>query len=199
MSEQRSGTIKIHDTSINVWEEHVDEPGMRRVLDVVLRHFGARGFTMQMDPEVVQRWPCLADTHWIGKLGDLHVEAETSGRHLKVEFWQELNVDNRYGGRHDFGKFERMPRPLRWRCVVEMANVIGALADLGYQSAGHGNPKLARRWMLQEVLHIADGRPLHGGDPLWCFNGTDVQVTAMSVRSRVRRAGPDVEPGCDRR
>jgi hypothetical protein len=105
---------------------------MKLVLRGVLARLAKRGFTVERDPWTLERWPSLADKNWSGRKGDLEFIAQTMGRTVTVEFFQNVNVDNPNGGRYDFDKFKRMPRHMRLPCVVEMASVVQKLLDYGY-------------------------------------------------------------------
>jgi hypothetical protein len=132
---KRTGDVRIHDTHLGVWEEHVD-PEMNRVLVAVLRSLEGRGFLVQQDPHVVKNYPSLSEEQWVGIRDGLEVAVNLCGRHLKVDFFQNVaNVQNCNGGRYDYGKFARMPRGLGFRCLLEMRALIRLLTKIGYVCA----------------------------------------------------------------
>ena len=121
----RSGSIVVHDSAVNLWEEDVDELGMYQVFRRVLARMSSRGWTVQTDPDCVRNYPTLAKTHWVGRRGDLEALIQTSGRHLELCFFQS---ERRYA----FGKLQGMPRHMRTACLVEMCAAVKLLVEIGY-------------------------------------------------------------------
>lgn len=156
----RTGAIRVHETWVQAWEETVDDRGMRLVLRSVIERLRFRGFRVVRDPEVAERYPRLSPDRWLARLGDLQAEVERTGRILKVEFFQDVvNIDNVNGGRYCFGKFERMPRTMQLRCVVEVAAIVRKLQELGYTPEQvHGSPPLPEAFTLLDVKHTMVGR-----------------------------------------
>ncbi|WP_437310095.1 hypothetical protein [Sorangium sp. So ce388] len=179
---KREGEIRLHDTHVAVWEEHVDEEAMLGVWMSVRAHLERRGFSLEPD-ELTERtlnppkgkraraeymaWSkSWSEKHRQGRNGGLEFTGGTYGRQLKIEFFQNVaNVENRNGGRYDFGKFARMPRALRTRCAVEMVALIRHLQSLGYTLGGD-----LREPIPSSVLRIAEGRVEEGLTPLERFN-----------------------------
>lgn len=169
----RAGTIIVYQTSINVWEETVDEPGLTRVMQSLLAVLHARGFALDRDAETLRRCPTLANDHWRGAGdgpgGALEVVIVRSGRHLKVEFFQSINVENPNGGQYDFGKYSRMPRPTQNRCLAIMWVLVERLFAHGYeQTKRHDQPPIASLLEVRDAVTGAWHRA--GGDPLKHFN-----------------------------
>jgi hypothetical protein len=133
---RRSGTVHIHDASLNVWEEHCTketEVGMTRVMVRVLQAFRDRGFATRRDPDCVKNFPTIAEFHWVGIRNGLEFAVRLHGRHLSVEFFQNVaNVENPNGGRYDSRRFSRMPRTMQLRCIVEMGSLMQDLIEIGY-------------------------------------------------------------------
>ncbi len=132
---ERRGVVRVHNTHVGIWEEHVDNAGMAFVRDQMLGRLRFRGWKLQRDPKVLKQYPTLADDHWVGRKGDLECEVERRGRSTKVEFFQNLNVSNTKGGRYDFRKLAMMTaasRALRSMCIVELAHVLRKAVELGY-------------------------------------------------------------------
>jgi hypothetical protein len=165
----RTGTINFFESHIGLWEETVDEPAMRRVLRSILaRLTDHRGWKFVVDPEVAAKYPRLARTHFYGRKGDLECNAETVGRTIRIEFFQNVaNVDNPHGGRYCSQKFQRMPRPMQLACAIEMAHVLRKAVELGYVLEGrrHGITSTD----LLAVLRHAEGRT-DENNPLAKFN-----------------------------
>lgn len=174
----RTGTINFHDTHVAIWEDWNDEPGDTRetkearrqdhfrgveaAFDKLIRHLRARGFSIKKDPR-------FKSSGWLlGRKGDLEFSTDCSGRTAKFEFFQNVaNVENRHGGRHDFGKFQRMPRDMRLRCAVEMIQIIRAMQALGYT---FGEQSDLSEPLAAAVLRKAEGRENEGLSPIEQFN-----------------------------
>lgn len=169
-SYERVGTIGVYHTSINVWEDKVDDDGMRIVLKGVLSRLRTRGFRVMRDPDVAKNYPSIASKYWYGHKREVEVCVECFGRHLKVEFFQEVeNVDNRNGGYYVLDKFSKLPRRLRIPFVVEMAAVVEKLLTFGYELTAEQLPPNAWPASLPAaVLRMAEDGPLD--DPLAEFN-----------------------------
>lgn len=176
----RSGDIRVYDTSVALWEGDDGGPPwtseqrdrvfreVEREFKSLLSRMRSRGWKVLRDPEVAKRHKCIAHLHWLGTKGDLRFFAEAGGRTAKVEFYQEISIDNPNGGRYDFDKMGRMPRrDLRLQCAVEMAAVVTKLVERGYTL-----PREIRQdRILFDTLHVAEDRSrTRGKDPLQVFN-----------------------------
>jgi hypothetical protein len=140
---KRTGEMWIYQTSLNVWEEHVDEKAMYPVFRKVIGRLRKRGFSVQQDPHTLVYWPTLARTHWVGRKGDLEFHTSLSGRHLQVEFFQNVvSGGNGHGGRYDFDKYRLMPLRMRLLFIVEMTALVRVLTEIGYsfQRSNQGDP-----------------------------------------------------------
>ena len=129
---KREGAIKIHETSVNVWEGPVDEKGMRKAFRALLGCLRKRGYTVRQDPRTLKDFPSIARGHWLVNLGDLQAQVDHTGRHIQVEYFQDLNVENPSGGRYDFSKYSRMDRRMRLRLIIEIGAIVAKFKAMGY-------------------------------------------------------------------
>ncbi|MCK5613260.1 UvrB/UvrC motif-containing protein [Candidatus Pacearchaeota archaeon] len=130
----RDGEIGFHDTHIGIWEETVNEKDFKQVYDKIIRHLRNRGFKVFRCPNAKKHYRCISKTIHKGGLNQLELAMRMSGRHIEVEFFQNLNVDNSNGGQYDFDKFDRMPYLMQRRFIVEAAHLIDMLVNqFGYQ------------------------------------------------------------------
>jgi hypothetical protein len=138
----------------------------------ILAGLRGRGFATRRDPDVERRWPTLAPWNHVGEKRGLEFHANTTGRHIELCFFQNVNRGpnpNSNGGRYDFGKFARLPRDMRLHAVAEVVAVLGKLRlNCGYalSAALRSAEPLGRA-----VLLIQEGR-LGEGDALGRFNGS---------------------------
>lgn len=131
----RNGTLNLHDTSVMVWEENVDEKEMHKaVYAPLIKLLRSLGFSIYRDPETIKYYRCLSWNRHSGRKGDLEVRVKLSGRCFKIEFFQNLNFENKNGGRYDFDKFEKMPYLMKKRFLIEASTIISYLHQAhGYQ------------------------------------------------------------------
>jgi len=150
---------------IGVWEENVDETAMLAVLRSLRERMRSRGWAVEIDTAHTNYRPLQLRRH-LARKGDLRYYASTSGRHLEVNFFQEITTEPGRG-RYDGQYFRDMPRHLRIPCIVEMVAVIRKLQDCGYRL----NPyQLTQGVPLPlALLKLFDGRRFEG-DPLGAFN-----------------------------
>jgi hypothetical protein len=176
----RSGDIRVYDTSVSLWEG--DDGGPRWTEDQrqrvfrevegefksLLSRMRSRGWKVTRDPHVAKHYKAIAHLHWLGQKGDLRFFAEAGGRTAKVEFYQEISIDNPNGGRYDFDKMGRMPRrDMRLQCAVEMAAVVNKLVERGYTLPREIRPDA----VLFDVLCVAEDRSrTRRKSPLDVFN-----------------------------
>jgi len=114
--------VRIHDATVNIWCEDPFSEQVKSIFKAVKALLNRRGFSLGPDPVVHHR--ILVKTHRAGKAGDLEVAASLSGRHIEVQFFQNVHqVQNPNGGRYDFDKLARMPFLLRKRAQLEMNKV----------------------------------------------------------------------------
>lgn len=179
---QRTGTINVFETHFGIWEEPTERnigvfwPPMMRVFRALRGLLYRRGWRLVQEPGV---HPRIRKGHYLGRKGDLEAVVEYAGRHIKVEFFQNVaNVENTHGGRYDFGKLARMPRTMRLQCIVEMTALVRWALQIGYVPGRRGYDSAALRFSVAEPLarnikQAMEDRPWREGDtPLDVFNRT---------------------------
>ena len=81
------------------------------------------GYTVVKDPEVLKNFPRIAYSHWYGRKGDLEFCAEYYPAGFKIDFFQNVNIENRNGGRYDFNKWDKMPYRIRLAMICTMRHI----------------------------------------------------------------------------
>jgi hypothetical protein len=193
----RDGKIALHDSSIGIWEENVDEASFKTaVFDPIIRHLRATGWTVGQDPKILKHYRCLRSGHRYARKGALEASLEMSGRHIQFKMFQNVaNVSNRHGGKYDFDKLQRMPYLLRMQCLATMRDMVAMLRDahgyeidvpspcvseLGptgvtameylddsYARCCHTDKELGRPHYTDYNRKSADGRLLEHGQTVW--------------------------------
>lgn len=114
----RTGIVSFHDASLHVWEEPEGparcEWERQFKKDVFLRmaqQLRRLGWHTEVPAEMVEQYSrSFAESRRYCRKGDLQGFLDLSGRHIKLEMWQDVaNVDHPSGGRYEFNKEQRMP------------------------------------------------------------------------------------------
>ncbi len=162
----RVGDVHVYDTSVSVWEEHVRED-MFAAFSKACTHLHARGFTVRACEETRKHYRCLSRTTRVGQKGALEFNLRLSGRHLQVEFFQNVHFDNPNGGRYDSNRFGKMPRRMQLAFLVEARLLVEMFLGLGYclgRKAFH-EPALPLALALRNICERREPE-----DPLERFN-----------------------------
>ena len=122
-------TTASHGTHIRIWSPEEDN---HTALQAVLDMLRSRGWTIQTDQEILERYPILADDYFEGQKGDLKFKAKQLPACSNLEFYQDINTKNRHGGRYDFDKLIMMPYLIRCQFLVELKHIKNFLVGLGY-------------------------------------------------------------------
>lgn len=142
--------FKEHDTSISGWWNDPKDPDVAAFRDRVLEVLNRRGFGMHRDPYYKDKYRILSKYHHYGRQGDLEVKTEASGRSCKIEFFQNLVVENRNGGYYDFGKRQKMPYLVgkqyeaARRAIVVLIESLGGTLKLDVKLKGYAFLKAER-------------------------------------------------------
>lgn len=94
----------VRETNITVrGDKEISHPIFLRMLEMMR----GRGFTVGSDPRIDRDYAILSKDHFAGSKGDLLFIADKYNTGARIEFYQEINVENRNGGRYDFNKFKK--------------------------------------------------------------------------------------------
>lgn len=173
-ADPREGEITIYETTVGIWEEHVHE-SMSRVMRGVLAVLHQAGFVLGRDTDTLENYPSLADSQWHGVRRGLEVGVSLSGRHLEIQFFQNINIENQNGGRYDFKKLDRMSQRMKLECLTTMTKVVRRGLLHGYALADkHHLKSVAEEYGAERltlaVRDAATGAAQRTADPLTHFN-----------------------------
>lgn len=173
---KREGEIRIHNSSVHFWEEHVPSgvfTTMNLPLCKVVNMLRRGGWKVHHDHAHLPEGSSIERYHWAGKKGDLEFHAGASGRHFEIEFYQNVAFDNPNGGRYDFDKLRGMAKvtpSLRLQCLAEMWRVFRIGTAIGYvlcEKDGFSTRQLEPSLRLfRDLAEFGDSR----GTPLERFN-----------------------------
>lgn len=122
---RNNGTINLHDSSISIWEETVDDEAMLAdVLAPLIRAMRQWGWNVRTDRQVKKHYAILNKYHRHCRKGDLEAKISLSGRRLEVKFFQNVaNVKNPHGNEYDFDIMDRMPYLLRLQTIAAISKI----------------------------------------------------------------------------
>lgn len=130
----RVGKISLHDTSLSIWEEEVNECDLRRKTFVpLIAHLKHRGWTVSGDPDIVKNYPSLVPYRRLCRRGPLEATLELTGRVVRFEI-HVADADRKHGGRHGFDKLLNMTSAQR------MLTLGTLLSTARYLVKRHGYP-----------------------------------------------------------
>ena len=89
------------------------------ILDKLLDFMKERGFDIGRDPEIEEYYSSLSKDYWYGIKKDLEFKAKRYPRGFSIEFFQNINFENRNGGEYDFDKFDKAPYLIRLMWIKE--------------------------------------------------------------------------------
>jgi hypothetical protein len=163
---KRVGEITHHGTGLGIWEEGVNEKEfMTAVQGPLIRYFCGRGFNIHRDPDTKKHFRSISDRHHRGKKGDLELLIKVGGRHIELNFFQNVVVENQNGGQYDFKKFQKMPYLIQKQWLKEASAVIGYLVGTHGYTYGKG---LTGHLPADLLISLAGIHPTK--DPLKRFN-----------------------------
>ncbi|MEK3787595.1 hypothetical protein [Paenibacillus sp. FSL K6-1230] len=143
----------------------------------MLEMMKGRGFAIGSDPRIDRDYAILSKDHFTGSKGDLLFTAEKYNIGARIEFYQEINVENPNGGRYDFDKFEKMPYLLQKRFLVERRHIENFLLGEGFKC--DSKPEL--KTSFDKVFHELNSPSRHwSSDNLPNYNALDKDGVRIS-------------------
>lgn len=132
MSERAPLEIRIHDSSISIWQDDARDASFRtEVYAALIRSMRARDWSVRRDDRIHAHYRSISPCHRLGARGTLRCAIEISGRMVKIEFWSTTAAQsNRNGRRYDFDKMDRMSHLDSLRVELEFRRLTGWLQTL---------------------------------------------------------------------
>lgn len=197
--QMRKVEIRLHDTSIGVWQDDPNDPTFREeIYSGLIRFMRDRGWAVHEDPNIRKHYSCLNPNHRLATKGPLRASVEIGGRGVRFEMWSvNARQSNQNGRRYDFDKLDRMPfldqkrfylertRVIDWvqeHCEVSVTNSRekGLTADQRiakyYAESWHSDKELGRPLCSYDYnCKSADGGKVEHGQTVW-FAGQDGRI-----------------------
>lgn len=139
--------------------------GKENLLEQIFSLLKQRGFIIQTDRRILKEFPILADSHWEGEKNDLLFKAEIYPTGFKIEFYQEINSKNPYGGYYDFNKLEMMPYLIRCEFIITRKYICEMIEQEGFVNVAEPEFKYSIDKVMHKIKscwHYEDGKELPG-------------------------------------
>lgn len=127
------------------------------ILHRVLNFMKERGFRVGRDPRIEEHYKILSKSHWYGRKGDLEFKAERYPAGWKIEFFQNVNFENKAGGEYDFDKYDKMPYLIKLMFLNECRHITGFLTNLGVVNKSRPNYKLSEDRIKEHIVDYTIG------------------------------------------
>jgi len=153
--------FSIHDTTISArGKEKFTFPVLKNIFNIL----EFRGWKIQTDQRVKNEYgESFAKDYWEGKKGDLLFKANRYQAGMKLEFYQEVNVQHPKSGYYDFDKLKMMPYLIRCQFIVEVNYIKSILIEAGFDDTTKPNFKYAIdevMFRIKDCWHYKDGKEL---------------------------------------
>lgn len=79
------------------------------ILHRLLNFMKDRGFDVGRDPEIQKNYKMISKNYWYGRKGALEFKAERFQIGFRLQFFQNVVIENTNGGFYDFDKYDKMP------------------------------------------------------------------------------------------
>ncbi len=186
----RAISVRLHDTSIGIWQDDAQDPTFRsEIFGPLIRMLRTRGWMVGSDPDIVKHYNCLRHDHRLMRKGALRGTLQITGRCIEIKLWAETwQNENRNGHRYDFNKRQRLDYLDRQRLVLLERRIIAWLERRaavtvsrseqprlamdriakGYAESGHTDKALGRpRCDYDHNRRSADGHLIEHGQTVW--------------------------------
>jgi len=129
-----------------------DREGHYPILHRLLNFMKGRGFDVGRDPRIEKDYKCLTKDHWYGLKGDLEFKAHRYPAGWKIEFYQNIVIENKAGGYYDFHKYEKMPYLIKLLFLNECRHIARFLINFGVDDHSRPHYKLAEDCIKEHIV-----------------------------------------------
>lgn len=185
MSAHRTGSVRIHDTTVSIWEEHNDDTMNKVVLGALVEFLRSRGWRARQDETVAK---IIRSSYYVATKGPMNARIDCHGRALECVLWSaDYPSDHPTSHRYDFDKRTRMPYATRVRADVEMnALARWAVDTFGYAKGDDDRRKMgAAEYIAKRYAECCHTDPVLGhpriGHPSNALSGDGTMLQHGSV------------------
>lgn len=136
---ERAIEIRLHDTSVHIWQDDPNDPTFRSEIFIpLLRRMRCRGWAITADQDILKRYRSISPNFRNAAKGNMRARLSIAGRHIEVEFWSESSrQDNSNGRQYDFDKLDRMPYLDKKRFELERSKLLALLTKTATATISH--------------------------------------------------------------
>ena len=127
------------------WEDR-DNYSHYKIFSSVLEFMKSRGFELGLDEKIDKM---IRRDYFRGKKGSLEFIAERYPAGFEINFFQNINVENRNGGEYDFDKLEKMPYLIKMAYFNETNRIKDYLKTLGAEDVSKQEYKYSEEKIKQ--------------------------------------------------
>lgn len=146
-----------------------------RDLDELFDKLKIRGWLIQTDPDTLKDYPSIAKDYFQGTLGDLKFKSKRYPAGFEIEFYQDINFENRFGGKYDFNKLSKMPYLIKLKFLKELKFIKEFLIHMKYEDKSEpsfNNSFDEIMYRIKKCWHYKEGKEKPEYD-IPAYNGTD--------------------------
>jgi hypothetical protein len=175
-------TFSEHDTKLSLWLSDPNDPAMESIRNALIKHLRTRLFSIGIDPKIRKHYRCISRDFHAGRKAALEVKVRRGGRHLEIEFFQNVVFENPSGGEFDFSRRQKMPYLIGKQYEVEVRHIAELLRTFGHE--------LIRDRTQRGIAYIRDQQ-----QRLTAFQGAGFYDRPIPAYNRTSAAGRRVAPG----
>lgn len=143
----------------------------------ICNYFKRRGFDVVRDEEAFNNYPTISKGYKYGIKNGLEFNSKPTSAGFTFEFYQNINFENKNGGKYDFNKYEKMP----YRIKLTYRNEMFKLADFLKTK----NVEVIIKYPLSDIEKIIksnqDNTHIHGQN-IKCLEDIGVYMASESGR-----------------
>ncbi len=165
-------TFNVYESSVGIWRTSTAEDW--ETYEAIRMMMVRDGFSFHQDPHTKKYYRSIARMHHCGNKGDLHFFSKICGRHIEIEFYEDVIRDNKNGGRYHFDKLAKMPYLRRLKALLALRKITAFLTTAGYtdQSKRYSNDALENVMQRRkEIMNFQRANFYEG--PREAYNATD--------------------------
>lgn len=147
--------------------------GDKSIYGSIKRILRSKGFSFGKDREIAKKYPSLAQTHHEGNKGDLKFIASIHPAMIEIEFYQDINFENKCGGKYDFNKLSKMTYLQRLTYFNVRNKIIKMLLKRGLIDGTKPRSEEAYKQVMNRRAETMEWHPQMYTRPIQDYNSKD--------------------------